>query len=159
MAKYVDGFVFPIPKKNMAAYRKMAKIGRKTWMKHGALDYIESTLNDSPKKTQMGPGFAKMMKAKPSETVVFAFITFKSKAHRNAVNNQRISRPGHQTGSGDTKLLDRSGHRCLGSSEGGRLNTLVDEKNLRSFIDNRIYERVGYDLDERFKRSDSPFAQ
>lgn len=85
MAHYVDGFVIPIKKKNLKAYKKMAEIGCKTWMKHGALSYYECVTDDYSK---MGLGFKKMCRLKPDETVIFAYIVFKSKAHRNKVNKK-----------------------------------------------------------------------
>jgi len=82
---YVDGFVIAIPKKNIAMYRKMAKEGCKAWMEKGALQYFECAGDDI--KPQFGmAGFPKMTKLKPSETVIFAFIVFKSKADRNRIN-------------------------------------------------------------------------
>jgi uncharacterized protein YbaA (DUF1428 family) len=83
MAQYVDGYIIPIPKKNLKAYTKMAKMGCKSWMKHGALAYYECYFDDF---AQHGLGFKKMCKLKPSETAIFAFIVFKSKAHRDRVN-------------------------------------------------------------------------
>ena len=85
MARYVDGFVIPIKKKNIGAYKKMATIGHKTWMKHGALSYYECVGDDF---INHGVGFKKMCKLKAGETAVFAFIVFKSKAHRNTVNKK-----------------------------------------------------------------------
>lgn len=85
MAHYVDGFVIPIKKKNLKAYKKMAGIGCKTWMKHGALSYYECVTDDFMK---YGLGFKKMCKLKAGETVVFAYIVYKSKAHRNQVNKR-----------------------------------------------------------------------
>ena len=85
MAHYVDGFVIPIKKKNLKAYKKMAEVGCKTWMKHGALSYYECVTDDHSK---YGMGFKKMCKLKPDETVVFAYIVYKSKAHRNQVNKK-----------------------------------------------------------------------
>lgn len=84
MGTYVDGFVIPIPKRNVKAYKKMAKLGRDTWMKHGALDYYECVADEI--KYPNGVSFPQMSKAKKNETVIFAFIVFKSKAHRNQVN-------------------------------------------------------------------------
>ena len=81
---YVDGYVLPIPKKNVKAYIRMARMGEKMWMKHGALDYKECVGDDL--KVKWGTGFAKTMKLKPGETVVFAYVVFKSKAHRDSVN-------------------------------------------------------------------------
>lgn len=90
MAKYVDGFVITIPKKNIEMYKKMAKYGAKTWMKHGALDYKECVLEDG--EPDMGGmsilTFGKLGKAKPDETVVFAYIVYKSRKHRDQVNKK-----------------------------------------------------------------------
>jgi uncharacterized protein YbaA (DUF1428 family) len=82
--RYVDGYVLPIPKKNLKAYARMAKMGTKMWMKHGALDYKECVGEDL--KTKWGMPFSRMMKLKPGETVVFSYIVFKSRAHRDRVN-------------------------------------------------------------------------
>lgn len=85
MARYVDGFVIPIKRKNLAAYKKMASWGKRVWMKHGALSYYETVMDDFP---QHGLGFKKMCKLKSGETAVFAFIVYKSKAHRDQVNKK-----------------------------------------------------------------------
>lgn len=81
---YVDGFVIPVAKKKVAAYKKMASMGRKAWMKHGALDYKECVGDDL--KIKWGTPFSKMMKLKPGETVVFAYIVYRSRKHRDQVN-------------------------------------------------------------------------
>ena len=82
--RYVDGYVLPVPKKNMKAYIRMARMGKKVWRKHGALDYKECVGDDlSPK---WGLPFPRMMKLKRGETVVFSFVVFKSRAHRDRVN-------------------------------------------------------------------------
>ena len=80
---YVDGFVIPVPKKNKAAYTRMAKLGRKVWLDHGALSYIEAIADDAPwgKRTS----FPRSVKLKKTETVWFSFITYKSRKHRDAV--------------------------------------------------------------------------
>jgi alkaline phosphatase len=84
-ATYVDGFVLVIPKKNAAAYKKMAAEGSRIWKKHGALDYKECVIDDaSPPMVTLT--FPKLAKAKPSEEVWFSFITYKSRAHRDRVN-------------------------------------------------------------------------
>jgi uncharacterized protein YbaA (DUF1428 family) len=93
---YVDGFVIPIPKKNIAAYKKMATLGAKVWKDHGALQYFECIGDDLNPK--MDPKmkfitFPQLAKAKPTETVWFSFIIFKSKAHRNAVNKKVMADP------------------------------------------------------------------
>jgi uncharacterized protein YbaA (DUF1428 family) len=82
--RYVDGFVIPVPKKNLKAYLRMARMGKKTWMKHGALDYKECVGDDV--KSKWGTPFPRLMKLKPSETVVFSYIVYKSRAHRDRVN-------------------------------------------------------------------------
>ncbi|HLD12113.1 MAG TPA: DUF1428 domain-containing protein [Candidatus Nanoarchaeia archaeon] len=82
---YVDGFLFPVPKKNLAAYRKMAKWGAKMWMKHGALDYKECQGDDLKGMPGCVP-FPKMVKTKTGETVFFSYIVYKSRAHRDKVN-------------------------------------------------------------------------
>lgn len=80
---YVEGFVLVVPKKNVAAYKKMASVAAKVWKKHGALEYYECVGDDL--KVKMGLPFPKMTKAKPNETVVFSWIIYKSKASRTAV--------------------------------------------------------------------------
>ena len=81
---YVDGFVLPLPKKNLAAYRRMAKLGSKVWRDHGALEYRECVGEDLAVK--FGMPFTKQLKTKTGETVVFAWITYKSRKHRDQVN-------------------------------------------------------------------------
>lgn len=86
MSRYVDGYVIPIKKSNLNAYKKMAKMGCKVWLKHGALDYYECYGDDLDNNA--GLTFPKMCKLKSDETVVFAYIVYKSKAHRNQVNKK-----------------------------------------------------------------------
>jgi uncharacterized protein YbaA (DUF1428 family) len=81
---YVDGYVLPVPKKHVNTYRRMALIGRDAWLKHGAVDYKECAGDDLVAK--WGMPFTRMLKLKPGETVIFAFIVFKSRAHRDRVN-------------------------------------------------------------------------
>jgi uncharacterized protein YbaA (DUF1428 family) len=83
---YVDGYLLPVPKKNLKTYIRMARLGRKMWRKHGALDYQECVGDDL--KPKWGTPFPQMMKLKPGETVVFSYIVFKSRAHRDRVNAQ-----------------------------------------------------------------------
>lgn len=84
---YVDGFVLSIPKKNISKYKKMAREGLGVWKKFGALDYKECILDDrKPKFVTFS--FPQMAKAKPSETVWFSFITYKSRTHRDSVNKK-----------------------------------------------------------------------
>jgi uncharacterized protein YbaA (DUF1428 family) len=90
MGQYVDGFVIPIPKKNIKAYKKMASLGCRIWKEHGALAYYECVADDF---TQWGLTFPKMCKLRKSDTVVFAFIVYESKAHRNQVNKKVMADP------------------------------------------------------------------
>lgn len=91
MAKYVDGFVLVVPKGKEEEYRKMADMGRDSWMKHGALQYFECQ-GDDLMPQQMGPeksrDFKEMAGAKDDENVWFSFIVFESKAHRDEVNKK-----------------------------------------------------------------------
>jgi len=88
---YVDGFVLPVPKKNLPAYRRMAQKASKVWKDHGALDYKECVGDDL--NVKMGVSFTKRMKLKPGETVVFAYIVYKSRAHRDRVNAKVMKDP------------------------------------------------------------------
>jgi len=90
--KYVDGFVIVVPEQNMAAYREMAETGAKVWKKHGALEYFECR-GDDLEPAMTGITFPKMTKAKAGETVVFSFIIFKSRAHRDEVNAKVMQDP------------------------------------------------------------------
>lgn len=88
---YVDGFVLPVPKKKLKAYVKLAQAASKIWMEYGALEYRECVLDDGDVK--MGVPFPKNAKAKAGETVVFAWIVYKSKAHRDRVNAKIMKDP------------------------------------------------------------------
>ena len=82
--RYVDGYVLPVPRKKLKAYLRMARMGEEMWRKHGALDYKECVGDDL--KTKWGTPFSRVMKLKPGETVVFSYVVFKSRAHRDRVN-------------------------------------------------------------------------
>ncbi len=82
--RYVDGYVLPVPKKKLPVYRSMAQMAGKVWRKHGALDYKECVGDDL--QTKWGMPFPRIMKLKPGETVVFSYVVFKSRAHRDHVN-------------------------------------------------------------------------
>jgi uncharacterized protein YbaA (DUF1428 family) len=88
---YVDGFVLPVPVKNLAAYRKMAKLAGKVWREHGALEYKEWIADD------VQPGkhtsFPQSVKLKKDEVVVFAYVVYKSRAHRDKVNKKVMADP------------------------------------------------------------------
>jgi uncharacterized protein YbaA (DUF1428 family) len=88
---YVDGFVLPVPKKKIAAYKSLAKKASKIWKDHGALQYCEAVGDDLAVKGLVP--FTKTVVVKPGETVVFAFITYKSKAHRDRVNAKVMKDP------------------------------------------------------------------
>ncbi len=80
---YVDGFIVPVPKKNMAAYKSMSKKAGKVWKDHGAIDYHECVADDV--KVGKWTSFPRSVKLKKNETVVFSWITYKSRKHRDAV--------------------------------------------------------------------------
>jgi uncharacterized protein YbaA (DUF1428 family) len=86
MGEYVDGFVLKIQKKNKTAYKKMAKDACKMWLKYGALEYREAFADDL--KIKMGVPFTKLLKLKKNETVVFAWVVYKSKKQRDEVNKK-----------------------------------------------------------------------
>ena len=88
---YVDGFVLPVPQKNLDAYRKMARKAGKIWKEYGALEYIECVADDvQPGKST---SFPQAVKLKPDEIVVFSWIVYKSRAHRDKVNKQVMADP------------------------------------------------------------------
>ena len=89
--RYVDGYVLPVPKKNLKAYGRMAQKAGKIWREHGALDYKECAGDDL--NVKWGVPFSRNMKLKPGETVVFAYIVFKSRAHRDRVNAKVMKDP------------------------------------------------------------------
>lgn len=91
MANYVDGFLIPIPTKNLAAYKKLASKGNKIWTEHGALAYFETAGDELDIKGVKS--FAKLTRATKNETVILAWIVYKSKAHRNAVNKKVMADP------------------------------------------------------------------
>lgn len=88
---YVDGFVVPVPKKNMDAYRKLSRAAGKVWMECGALEYIECVGDDVP--SGKITSFPLSVKAKKDEVVVFSWIVYKSRKHRDAVNKKAMADP------------------------------------------------------------------
>jgi uncharacterized protein YbaA (DUF1428 family) len=80
-----------VPRRNIDAYRRMASMGAKIWREHGALEFRECVGDDMAVK--MGMPFPRMMKIKPNETVIFSWITFKSRAHRDSVNAKVMKDP------------------------------------------------------------------
>jgi|SRR2546422_8758834 len=89
--RYVDGFVLPVPEKNLKLYRNIARKAGKIWREHGALQYVEAVGDDLDVK--FGVSFTRMMKPKPGETVVFSFIVFKSRAARDRINAKVMKDP------------------------------------------------------------------
>jgi uncharacterized protein YbaA (DUF1428 family) len=88
---YVDGFVLPVPKKSVEAYRKIARQAGKVWKEYGALDYWECVADDvQPGKTT---SFPQSVKLKPDEVVVFSWIVFKSRAQRDRINKKVMADP------------------------------------------------------------------
>jgi uncharacterized protein YbaA (DUF1428 family) len=91
MARYVDGFVVPVPKNKLDAYRRLARLAGKVWRDHGALGYTECIADDvTPGKRT---SFPRSVKLKPNEIVVFSWITYKSRGHRDRVNAKVMSDP------------------------------------------------------------------
>jgi uncharacterized protein YbaA (DUF1428 family) len=89
--RYVDGFLLPVPKKNLQAYRRIAQKAGKVWREHGALDYKECVGDDL--KVKFGVSFLRTIKFKPGEIPVFSFIVFKSRADRDRVNAKVMKDP------------------------------------------------------------------
>lgn len=88
---YVDGFVVPVPKKKVAAYRALARKAGKVWMEHGALSYVEAIADDV--KPGKWTSFPQSVKLKKDEVVWFSWITYKSRKHRDQVNARVMKDP------------------------------------------------------------------
>jgi uncharacterized protein YbaA (DUF1428 family) len=88
---YVDGFVLPVPRKNLQRYRLISRRAGKIWREHGALEYRECVGDDL--KTKMGLPFPRTVRSKPGETVVFSWIVYRSRTHRNSVNAKVMKDP------------------------------------------------------------------
>ena len=91
MTEYVDGFVIPVPTKHLAKYKRIARTASKVWRELGAVDYRECVGDDLV--VEKMTSFTKCAKAKPGETVVFSWITYKSRAHRDEVNAKVMEDP------------------------------------------------------------------
>ena len=89
--QYVDGFVLPVPKKNLKLYRSIAQKAGKIWREHGALQYVEAVGDDLDVK--FGMSFPKLVKPKTGETIMFSWIVYKSRAHRDKVNAKVMADP------------------------------------------------------------------
>ena len=113
---YVDGFLLAVPKKNLKAYVSMARRAGKVWREHGALDYRECVGDDL--KVKGMASFVKTARTKAGETVVFSWIAYRSKAHRDAVNkkvmkDERILRMMKQKMPFDVKRMNYGGFRVV----------------------------------------------
>jgi len=109
MARYVDGFVLPIPKKNAAAYRRMARKAGRIWREHGALEYRECIAEDvKPGKLT---SFPQSVKLKGNEVVWFSWIVYKSRKHRDQVNARVMKDP--RLGGMDPSQMPFDGKRMI----------------------------------------------
>lgn len=119
MANYIDGFIVPVPKKNLQSYRRLAQKAGKIWREYGALDYRECVADDV--KVGKLTSFPRSVKLKPSETVIFAWITYKSRAHRDRVNAKVMKDP-RLAPTMDPKTMPFDGKRMIY----GGFTTLVE---------------------------------
>ncbi|QRN96838.1 DUF1428 domain-containing protein [Archangium violaceum] len=105
---YVDGFVLPVPKKNLDAYRRLARKAGKIWREYGALAYMECVADDvTPGKLT---SFPRSVKLKPDEVVVFSWIVYTSRAHRDRVNKKVMADPRLKM---DPKTMPFDGKRMI----------------------------------------------
>jgi uncharacterized protein YbaA (DUF1428 family) len=96
MSRYVDGFVLPVAKRNLARYRRVARVASKVWRDHGALEYVECVADQLTSKHEgktLTSLFPKMAKAKPGEVVVFSWIIYKSKADQKRIMKKVMADP------------------------------------------------------------------
>ena len=91
MARYVDGFILPVPKKRVAEYRKLARLASKVWREHGALEYVECMAEDV--KPGKWTSFPQAVKLKRDEVVWFSWITYRSRRHRDQINAKVMKDP------------------------------------------------------------------
>jgi len=110
MARYVDGFVLPVQKRKIAAYRRMAQKAGKVWRDHGALEFRECVADDV--KRGKRTSFPQSVKLKRGETVFFSYIVYKSRAHRDRVNAKVMKDP-RITGMGDMKDMPFDARRMI----------------------------------------------
>ncbi len=117
--KYVDGYVVPVPKRKVEAYRRMAQKAGKVWRRYGALEVTECVADDV--KPGKSTSFPQAVKLKPGETVVFSYIVYKSRAQRDRINAKVMKDP-RITGMGDMKDMPFDGKRMFW----GGFKVLVD---------------------------------
>jgi uncharacterized protein YbaA (DUF1428 family) len=110
MARYFDGFVIPIPTRNLAAYRRMARKAGRIWRDHGALEFKECVGEDL--NVKYGPGFRQGIKSQRGETVLFSFIGYKSRAHRDRVN-ARVMQDPRMNALGDVQAMPFDMNRMI----------------------------------------------
>jgi uncharacterized protein YbaA (DUF1428 family) len=125
VARYVDGFVIPVPKRNVAAYRRIAQAAGKVWIEHGALEFRECVGDDL--KVKGVASFERAARAKGNETVFFSWIVYKSRAHRDRVNKKIMNDP-RLTKMMEGKKMPFDGKRMVY----GGFKVLVDQKLSRS---------------------------
>jgi uncharacterized protein YbaA (DUF1428 family) len=114
--RYVDGYVVPVARKNLAAYRRLARMAGRIWREHGALEFRECVGEDLGVKKAVP--FPRRVRLEPGETVVFSWIGFKSRAHRDRVNGRvmkdpRIAKMGKGSMPFDGKRMVYGGFRVL----------------------------------------------
>jgi len=108
--RYVDGFVVPVPKRKLAAYRRMARKAGKVWREHGALDYVEAVADDV--KPGKWTSFPQAVKLKPGETVMFSWIVYRSRRDRDRIN-ARVMKDRRLAAMMDPKKLPFDGRRMF----------------------------------------------
>ena len=91
MARYIDGFVIPVPKRNLTAYKHMSRKAGRIWLEHGALEFRETVAEDAAPEGAVP--FARVARSKPGEVVVFSYTAFRSRAHRDRVNARVMKDP------------------------------------------------------------------
>jgi len=109
MARYVDGFLVPVPSNNVEAYRKLARKAGKIWMEYGALEYVEC-IGDDVKPGKL-TSFPQAVKQKADETVAFSWIVYKSRKHRDEVNAKVMADP--RIAKMDPKTMPFDGKRMI----------------------------------------------
>ena len=114
--RYVDGYVLPVPKKNVQAYRRIAQKAGRIWREHGALEFRECVGDDL--NVKWGVPFPRRIKVKPDETVFFSWIVFKSRADRDRVNakvmkDQRLAKMDPKAMPFDVKRMSYGGFKVL----------------------------------------------
>jgi uncharacterized protein YbaA (DUF1428 family) len=107
---YVDGFLLPVPKKNLEAYRRMARAAGKVWREHGALDFKECMADDV--KPGKWTSFPQAVKLKPGEAVWFSWILYKSRKHRDSVL-KKVMKDKRLSGMMDPKKMPFDGRRMM----------------------------------------------